>query len=113
MPAKEIMLRNVYEICGGELDAAVLRALPDWPWLDDDPQPSSDYTDGGPIIEHFKLFVHPVYENTIGAFSHWEGSVGLNNAPWAISAIYIKGPTFLIAAMRCLVVNMLGERVNL
>ena len=107
------MLLFVSELDGEYLDLAVMLALPNWSWLDDAPQPSLSYTDGGPLLEYYKLELRPVYVDNTGFFSHWEASVGLSRESWASRAVYCKGPTILIAAARCLVANMLGEQVDL
>ena len=33
-----------------ELDAAIIKLFPDWPWGDDVPMPSTDFNDGMPLI---------------------------------------------------------------
>ena len=60
--------------------------------------PSSNWSWGGPIIERELLLLRP----------HglaWECSTGAIN--------WIKGPTPLIASMRCYVASKLGDTVNI
>lgn len=98
----------VSELIGEELDAQVIRALPEWPWLDDVPQPSTDPADGLPLIDSFKVQLIPVYDNA-GAFQHWLASPGFSRETWATSSIATRGDTALIAACRCIVANILGD----
>lgn len=98
----------VSELIGEELDAQVIRALPDWPWLDDAPMPSSDPADGLPLIEAFKVQLVPVYDNA-EIFQHWLASPGLSRETWATSSFATRGDTALVAACRCIVANILGD----
>lgn len=57
---------------------------------------STDWAQGGPIIERERLELKPTYAG-------WAGFLG--------NMHYASGPTPLIAAMRCHVTNKLGGRI--
>jgi len=59
--------------------------------------PSTDWAQGGPIIEREWLLLRPYGLS-------WECSMGGDN--------WFKGPTPLIAAMRCYVASKLGDEVD-
>lgn len=65
--------------------------------------PSTNWAQGGPIIEREKLGVHPVYQ-------------GYEVIYWSAVREYGEsrrnGPTPLIAAMRCYVASKLGTEVE-
>ena len=60
--------------------------------------PSTDWAQGGPIIEREKTAIK---ENGYG---HWFAKVGTGK--------WMRGPTPLIAAMRCYVASKLGDEVD-
>jgi hypothetical protein len=60
--------------------------------------PSTDWAQGGPIIEREKI---QVKENGYG---HWFAKIGKGK--------WMRGPTPLIAAMRCYVASKLGDEVD-
>ena len=62
--------------------------------------PSTDWAQGGPIIERENIALYPHGDGT------YEAEVFLNPKRGA-------GPTPLIAAMRCLVASKLGEEVEI
>jgi len=65
-------------------------------------QPSTDWAQGGPIIEREELCIDKV------ARENWCACVrSVKNSPW------LYGPTPLIAAMRCYVASKLGEDVSI
>jgi len=78
--------------------------------------PSTDWAQGGPIIEREKLGVwwatHYVDDEGVEYGNHWYAEPGCtdDNAdkPYRVAT----GPTPLIAAMRCYVVNKLGDEVE-
>jgi hypothetical protein len=78
--------------------------------------PSSNWAQGGPIIEREKLGVwwatHYVDDEGVEYGNHWYAEPGCtdDNAdkPYRVAT----GPTPLIAAMRCYVVNKLGDEVE-
>jgi hypothetical protein len=65
-------------------------------------QPSTDWEQGGPIIEREKIKVDPRKGN-------WEATIW--NEPQIRNPSY--GPTPLIAAMRCFVASKLGDEVEI
>lgn len=64
--------------------------------------PSSDWAQGGPIIEREKLDLHWMDNFEAWAAAKGEGIVAING----------YGPTPLIAAMRCYVASELGNEVE-
>ena len=60
--------------------------------------PSTDWAQGGPIIERERLLLRPYGLS-------WECSMGGDN--------WFKGPTPLIAAMRCYVASKLGDEIEI
>ena len=67
-------------------------------WTDNGYKPSTDWSQGGPIIEREKTAIK---ENGYG---HWFAKVGAGK--------WMRGPTPLIAAMRCYVASRLGEEIT-
>jgi hypothetical protein len=61
-------------------------------------KPSTDWSQGGPIIERERLLLRPCGLS-------WECSMGGDN--------WFKGLTPLIAAMRCYVASKLGDEVEI
>ena len=116
------MKHNVSELEGALLDAAVAKAegnvakLPHGreivcPYrFEGSFSPSSDWKDGGPIIERERIDLICLNEDAPNL--EWGANfqiswVGLGvEAPW-------KGPTPLIAAMRAYVASKLGEEIDL
>jgi hypothetical protein len=68
--------------------------------------PSSDWQQGGPIIERQRLEVHP--RSDAGRGNHW-GALPIDNEDWSC---FMRGPTPLIAAMRAYVASKFGEEVE-
>lgn len=84
-------------------------------------QPSTNWVDGGPIIERELLIVTPYpYENRCGMSVQWAAARDLYGMIAGYTSIgpgqdpkrYV-GPTPLIAAMRAFVASKLGEEVEL
>ena len=75
-------------------------------YLDEAPQqewhPSTDWAQGGPIIERECIFIAPT----------WDG-VTAGSSARASRTAWIEGPTPLIAAMRCYVASKLGDEVEI
>lgn len=65
--------------------------------------PSTDWSDGGPLIEKYKLDIGAPLENKNG---HWNAAT-----EWAHPMGY-KGDTPLIAACRAIVASVLGDTVT-
>lgn len=100
------------ELQGAALDWAVAKCE-GWPldiWFDEDQlpmvrddevpeyKPSTDWSQGGPIIEREELSGLKCY-----GIGNWE----CNNGD-----IFCEGPTPLIAAMRCFVASKLGDEIE-
>jgi hypothetical protein len=70
--------------------------------------PSTDWSQGGPIIEREKIDLN--HYRLADKTAMWEasGSIGAKGAGYR----YAVGPTPLIAAMRCYVASKLGEEVE-
>ena len=66
------------------------------------PRYSTDWSQGGPIIERECIFIAPT----------WDGEKGGSSARASRTA-WIEGPTPLIAAMRCYVASKLGDEVEI
>lgn len=77
--------------------------------------PSTDWAQGGPIIYRGDISVLPPTVRRIGAERHafpvdyWRAMVREDENE---NAIHGKGPTPLIAAMRCYVATKLGDEVD-
>ena len=78
-------------------------------------RPSTDWAQGGPIIEREEISVEPLY--TAGGLDCWQ-AYG-HNLRYDDQGNYIQGsdnrqygPTPLIAAMRCYVASKLGDEVE-
>ena len=85
-------------ICGGTIEGIKLRRalnlrLGEWHY-----RPSCDWSCGGPIIERERITAEPHYP------SGWFATNG--------GADSFKGPTLLIAAMRCYVTSKFGDEVE-
>ena len=96
------------ELTGAALDWAVQQcegARKDidfvW-WTDDHYTPSTDWAQGGPIIEREEISVN-------WASGQWQAHTANDQDEYAQIEY---GPTPLIAAMRCYVAGKLGETVN-
>ena len=92
------------ELQGPALDWAVTqcegtRKDIDFAWWTEEYSPSTDWSQGGPIIEREGITVRR-YTDAL-----WDASMGRLN--------YVAdGPTPLIAAMRCYVASKLGDEVE-
>jgi hypothetical protein len=67
-------------------------------------RPSTDWTQGGPIIERERIFVRP---KTVGGWRCW-----IYDGKGEGIKFDQHGPTPLIAAMRCYVASKLGDEVD-
>ena len=88
------------ELQGAALDWAVAECEQ---FVEDEFEPSENWADGGPIIEREQLNLSCLGNNK------WEvwPNYGMNDTT------YCKGPTPLIAAMRCYVASKLGDEVDM
>ncbi len=73
-------------------------------WLSHSYNPSTDWAQGGPIIERERLLIQPEIGKD-GAGNAWSAI--------AISGFECFGPTTLIAAMRCYISSKLGDEVEI
>ena len=101
------------ELTGAALDWAVAKCDQEWSdedallWVQDDEYqytPSTDWAQGGPIIERERLLLQAEL-----------GKEGANNSWYAVAytdPYDAYGPTPLIAAMRCFVASKLGDEVD-
>lgn len=94
------------ELTGAALDWAVAKcegvtwtAFPGYTYQHGEGHYSTNWAQGGPIIEREKI---QIKEN---GFGHWFAKIGKGN--------WMRGPTPLIAAMRCYVASKLGEDVSI
>ena len=93
------------ELTGAALDWAVAkcegRKNNDFGWWWDNYKPSTDWAQGGPIIDREKIHlqIHKMFTTAVISTEAWCGSV--------------RGPTPLIAAMRCYVASKLGDEVEI
>lgn len=108
------------ELIGDALDWAVVRTNYEinfetvWTDCRSECNYSTDWAQGGPIIEREGIDLHRVSDSLWSA-KWWANNVGMvkNPAQRFRHNIEIDGPTPLIAAMRCFVVSKLGEEVDL
>jgi len=112
------------ELTGAALDWAVAKCEPDdtldiyfdestgeplchddWP-NNQEYKPSTDWAQGGPIIEREWIEVVP-WPNESNENERWQATQ--HDLP---SRVYCSGPTPLIAAMRCYCASKLGDEVE-
>ena len=76
--------------------------------------PSTDWAQGGPIIEREGIDLHRV-TSSLWSASWWANNSGMANNPAQRFKHNVRtdGPTPLIAAMRCYVASKLGEEVEI
>lgn len=74
--------------------------------------PSTDWAQGGPIIEREKIDVRWNLPKT-ECFGHISTNPHTPFEPSGLYSIYRHGPTPLIAAMRCYVASKLGDEVEI
>lgn len=68
--------------------------------------PSTDWAQGGPIIEREKIGFNWVVSNYLHVTGCWSAHIPQTNGK------ILYGPTPLIAAMRCYVASKLGDEVD-
>ena len=66
--------------------------------------PSTDWAQGGPIIERERIFCKPTLNKGWRSYQLHTAGTGICNSQY--------GPTPLIAAMRCYVASKLGDEVE-
>lgn len=67
---------------------------------------STDWSQGGPIIEREQIIIAPYADVIDGPFAGWAA------LKWMPDRQLVKGPTPLVAAMRRYVTSKLGDEVN-
>lgn len=67
--------------------------------------PSTDWSQGGPIIERERIEIYPYVEDECEQY--WRAAILTDARPK-----YFSSPTPLIAAMRCYVASKFGENVD-
>jgi len=94
------------ELTGAALDWAVAKAIGEYKPTAV-PRYSTDWAQGGPIIEQEKIAV--IYEPSLlyDDSCRWKALAAMSNRE------HEYGPTPLIAAMRCYVASKLGDEVEL
>jgi hypothetical protein len=65
--------------------------------------PSTDWAQGGPIIERERIVVYPWHDS---------GEAAWNSFLRPMEMFKVCGPTPLIAAMRCYVASKLGDKID-
>ena len=79
--------------------------------------PSTDWAQGGPIIEREKLGVwwaHHVVDDEGNEYgNHWYAETGLTDENADERHVCMEGETPLIAAMRCYVASKLGDEIEI
>ena len=83
--------------CEGE-EVRLIKGQLETLWTDNGYKPSTDWAQGGPIIEREKITIFQTGRDWMGYI--WEDTESF-------------GPTPLIAAMRCYVASKLGDEVTL
>lgn len=90
------------ELTGAALDWAVARCEGrEWNTYAANEHPSTDWAQGGPIIEREWIDLHCVNDSLWEAECPAVGGLAMQN-----------GPTPLIAAMRCYVASKMGDEVD-
>ena len=91
--------------CEGE-EVSLIRGQLETLWTDNGWKPSTDWAQGGPIIEREEIALEPMTHD-----EHGDGWLATRVEGPAICMEF--GQTMLIAAMRCFVVSHLGDEVNI
>ena len=77
--------------------------------------PSTDWAQGGPIIEREMLDLRKVYSNgrpSTNPYDCWKAEIVFRDEKLVAGDFFAYGPTPLIAAMRCLIASKLGDEVE-
>lgn len=74
---------------------------------------SSDWTEGGPIIESEEISIYPnYYRDSSGLFDGWAAASNKKTGFYSPRTITKRGDSPLIAAMRVFVASRFGETVD-
>jgi hypothetical protein len=102
------------ELTGPALDWAVAKAAgqtyhgPAWT------KPSTDWKQGGPIIEREKITLEHLYGAGDAGADVWVATLTCEDKKFGgVECFEEQGPTPLIAAMRCYVASKLGDEVEI
>ena len=76
--------------------------------------PSTDWSQGGPIIEREKITLEHLYGAGDAGADVWVATLTCEDKKFGgVECFEEQGPTSLIAAMRCYVASNLGDEVEL
>lgn len=114
------MKMKTSELTGAALDWAAAKAAgqtyygPAWT------KPSTDWKQGGPIIEREGILLRPIRKEGHQMNGQWLAMYDETNTGTMVQWVkrkdfpghYRTGPTALIAAMRCYVASKLGDEVD-
>jgi len=107
---------KVSELTGSALDWVVARTMPDGAWWRSAEflcsfQPSTDWADGGPIIEREMIQLTP--HCMVNPLHGWSAAFRSFDEDDDVYALHrMRGKTPLLAAMRCYVASKLGDTVE-
>ena len=76
---------------------------------------STDWAQGGPIIEREMIDLRKVYSNgrpSTNPYDCWKAEIVFRDEKLVAGDFFAYGPTPLIAAMRCFVASRLGDEVE-
>jgi len=112
-PALDWLVAKCEEIKTDEGNYYSSVAWKDGDWF----HPSTDWSQGGPIIEREGIMVYQTEPNCWWANSSKRAFERIEIAGWGVASIFspaqsYNGPTPLIAAMRCYVASKLGDEVD-
>jgi hypothetical protein len=107
------------ELTGAALDWAVakcedeevslVRGQLETRWTENGWKPSTDWSQGGPIVEREGMDLNPHGVDSRNGRTHWRAAI-----QWLDESDFEGiGPTPLIAAMRCYVASKLGDNVDI
>lgn len=69
-------------------------------------KPSTDWAQGGPIIDRELLYPNPLLDENCAA-------IGWECRNWKGDGMHYSGPTALVAAMRCYAASKLGDEIEI
>lgn len=101
-------LKYGYEIVDGAPVTGATTYTAEGLWFDEVWEPSTDWSQGGPIIERENITMMRTISGSEFGWIAWKnGERGPHKNEFSQ-----YGPTQLIAAMRCFVVSVLGEEIE-
>ena len=78
-------------------------------------EPSTDWAQGGPIIEREMIDLRKIYNNGLpnaNPYDCWKAEIIFRDGKLVAGDLFAYGPTPLIAAMRCFVASKLGDEID-